>query len=70
MLLKKIITVFGATGAQGSGVAHAILNDPNSEFVVRAITRNPDSDKAKALSTMAFNKRKPHLPELTAYKQS
>lgn len=50
MLFKKIIVVFGATGAQGGGVAHAILNNPHSEFAVRAITRNPDSEKAKALS--------------------
>lgn len=52
MTQKKIITVFGATGAQGGGVAHAILQDPNSEFAVRAVTRNPGSDKAKELSSM------------------
>jgi uncharacterized protein YbjT (DUF2867 family) len=50
MLSKKIIVVFGATGAQGGGLAHAILNDPNSEFAVRAVTRNRGSDKAKALA--------------------
>ena len=49
---KKIITVFGATGAQGGGVAPAILNDPTSEFAVRAVTRDPGSDKAKALAVM------------------
>lgn len=49
---KKIITVFGATGAQGGGVAQAILNDPNSEFAVRAVTRDPSSDKAKELAKM------------------
>ena len=48
-MAKKIITVFGATGAQGGGLAHAILNDPNSEFSVRAVSRDPDSDKAKEL---------------------
>jgi uncharacterized protein YbjT (DUF2867 family) len=47
---KKIITVFGATGAQGGGLARAILNDPNSEFAVRAVTRDPNSDKAKELA--------------------
>lgn len=47
---KKIIAVLGATGAQGGGLAHAILNDPSSEFSLRAITRNTNSDKAKALS--------------------
>jgi uncharacterized protein YbjT (DUF2867 family) len=47
---KKIIVVFGATGAQGGGLAHAILNDKNSEFAVRAVTRDPNSDKAKTLA--------------------
>lgn len=49
---KKIITIFGATGGQGGGLAQAILNDPNSEFSVRAVTRNPDSEKAKMLKEM------------------
>jgi uncharacterized protein YbjT (DUF2867 family) len=47
---KKVIVIFGATGAQGGGLARAILNDPNSEFSVRAITRNQNSDKAKELA--------------------
>lgn len=41
----------GATGAQGGGLARAILNDPVSEFSVRAITRDASSDKAKALAS-------------------
>jgi len=49
---KKIITVFGATGAQGGGLAKAILLDANSEFSVRAVTRDVNSDKAKELSAM------------------
>lgn len=49
---KKIIAVVGATGAQGGGLARAILSDPGSEFAVRAITRDPDSDKAKELAAM------------------
>ncbi len=49
---KKIITVFGATGAQGGGLARAILNDPKSEFAVRAVTRDPGSEKAKELAAM------------------
>jgi uncharacterized protein YbjT (DUF2867 family) len=52
MSQKKIIAVFGATGAQGGGLAHAILNDPNSEFAVRAVTRDPNSDKAKELAKL------------------
>lgn len=49
---KKIIAVFGATGAQGGGLVRAILNDAHSEFSVRAITRDPDSDKAKELASL------------------
>jgi uncharacterized protein YbjT (DUF2867 family) len=49
MTSKKTIVVFGATGAQGGGLAQAILTDPNSEFHVRAVTRNADSEKAKQL---------------------
>jgi uncharacterized protein YbjT (DUF2867 family) len=52
MSQKKIIAVFGATGAQGGGLARAILADKNSEFAVRAVTRDPQSDKAKALAAM------------------
>ncbi|MFN2438355.1 MAG: NmrA/HSCARG family protein [Chitinophagaceae bacterium] len=51
-MAKKIITVFGATGAQGGGLAHAILNDNESEFAVRAVTRDINSDKARELQQM------------------
>ena len=49
---KKIIAVLGATGAQGGGMARAILNDASSEFAVRAITRDVNSDKAKELAKL------------------
>jgi len=49
---KKIITVFGATGAQGGSLAKAILSDPNGEFAARAVTRNVNSDKAKELGKL------------------
>jgi len=52
---QKIITVVGATGAQGGGLVRAILNDPGSEFSVRAITRNAGSDKAKAFAELGAN---------------
>ena len=48
---KKIIAVVGATGAQGGGLARAILADRNGGFGVRAITRKPDSEKAQALKS-------------------
>ena len=46
----KIIAVTGATGTQGGGLVRAILADPERRFTARAITRKPDSDKARALA--------------------
>ncbi|MDQ3207403.1 MAG: NmrA family NAD(P)-binding protein, partial [Gemmatimonadota bacterium] len=48
---KKIIAVVGATGAQGGGLVRAILADKSGSFTARAITRDPVSEKAKALRT-------------------
>jgi uncharacterized protein YbjT (DUF2867 family) len=52
MAEKKIIAVVGATGHQGGGLVRAILNDSNSEYLPRAITRDANSDKAKALAEL------------------
>jgi uncharacterized protein YbjT (DUF2867 family) len=49
-MASRIITVFGATGAQGGGLARALLADPASGFTVRAVTRKPDSDAGRALA--------------------
>jgi uncharacterized protein YbjT (DUF2867 family) len=46
----KIIAVLGATGAQGGGLARAILDDAEGPFRLRALTRNPTSDAARALA--------------------
>jgi len=47
---KKIIAVMGATGAQGGGLVRAILSDPSGGFAARAVTRNVESEKARALA--------------------
>jgi len=49
---QKVIAVLGATGAQGGGLVRAIMEDADGEFTARALTRNPDSDKARALSAL------------------
>ncbi len=49
---KKTIVVTGATGAQGGGLARAILDDPKSAFRVRALTRKARSEKAVELSRL------------------
>ncbi len=46
----RIIAVVGATGAQGGGLARAILAQPESGFRVRALTRKPDGDQAQVLA--------------------
>jgi uncharacterized protein YbjT (DUF2867 family) len=51
-MARKIIAMVGATGAQGSGLARAILNDPDSEFAVRALTRDANSPKARELAQL------------------
>ena len=52
MAEKKIIAVLGATGAQGGGLAHAILKDRDAGFAVRALTRDPNSPKAQELARL------------------
>jgi uncharacterized protein YbjT (DUF2867 family) len=49
---KKIIAVMGGTGSQGGGLVRAIQSDPGGGFKARAITRDPNSDKAKALKDL------------------
>ncbi|HSE12152.1 MAG TPA: NmrA family NAD(P)-binding protein, partial [Rudaea sp.] len=52
MTNKKIIAVVGATGAQGGGLVRAICADPEGGFAARAITRDVNSDKARALAAL------------------
>jgi uncharacterized protein YbjT (DUF2867 family) len=47
----KLIAVVGATGAQGGGLVDAVLEDRSGEYAVRALTRDPGSDKARALTS-------------------
>ena len=47
---EKIIAVIGATGAQGGGLARAIVADREGGFAARGITRKTDSEKACELA--------------------
>jgi uncharacterized protein YbjT (DUF2867 family) len=47
---KRVVAVLGATGNQGGGLVDAILEDPDGQFTVRAITRDAGSEKARALA--------------------
>jgi len=70
MAVKKIIAVVGATGSQGGGLAAAILNDPNGGFACRAITRDPNKDKAKALSASGADVVQADLDDATSLKKA
>ncbi len=63
---KKIIAVIGATGQQGSGLVRAIVNEPNSGFVARALTRDVNSDKAKALAALGAEVMAANLDDPTS----
>src|SRR5690554_6476058 len=47
---KKTILVTGATVAQGSSVVKHLLK--SNKYIVRALTRNPESPKAKQLEQL------------------
>lgn len=51
-MAKKIITVFGATGAQGGSVADIFLTDPKLtvDWTVRAVTRDISKESSKKLA--------------------
>ena len=51
---KKLILIIGATGTQGIAVINALLapttDGTPSSYAVRALTRDPDSRRAKELA--------------------
>lgn len=47
----KTIAVLGATGAQGGGLVRAILGDKSGQYRARALTRDPQSAKARELAS-------------------
>lgn len=51
-MAKKIITVFGATGAQGGSVADIFLSDTalTGDWTVRAVTRDIQKESSKKLA--------------------
>jgi uncharacterized protein YbjT (DUF2867 family) len=67
---KKIIAVVGATGTQGGGLARAILDDPNGGFALRAVTRDPNKDKAQALKSKGAEVVKADLDDVESLKKA
>ncbi|KAK4233585.1 hypothetical protein C8A03DRAFT_47905 [Achaetomium macrosporum] len=64
--MTKIVTVVGATGQQGKGVVSAFINNP--AYHVRAITRNPSSEAAQALSAQGAEVVSANLDDLASLK--
>lgn len=64
------IVVVGATGAQGGGLARAILQDAAGPFRVRALTRKPDSDKAAQLGRLGAEVVEADLDDVGSLKRA
>ena len=63
---KKIVSVVGATGVQGSSVVDALLRE--GDYSIRAITRKPGSDNAKALAAKGVEVVQADLNDLASLK--
>lgn len=62
------VAVLGATGQQGGAVAKALLKQDGVQIV--ALTRNPESDKAKALARQGMTVKKADLNDVDSLKAS
>ena len=67
---KKIIAVTGATGAQGGGLVRAILAESKGDFVVRALTRKVDGDKARELATLGAEVVAANLDDVASLREA
>lgn len=67
---KKIIAVVGATGAQGGGVVRAIMRDKAGPFTARALTRDPKSEKARALAALGAEVVAADVDDLASLKRA
>ncbi|KAE8450585.1 hypothetical protein EG329_005929 [Mollisiaceae sp. DMI_Dod_QoI] len=65
---KKTIVVVGATGNQGSSVAHTFLNLP--DWHVRCLTRNPSSSASLALTALGAEVVQADLSDATSLSQA
>jgi len=70
MANQKIIAVVGATGAQGGGLVRAIANDKSGAFMARALTRDVNSDKAKALAKLGVEVVRADLDDIESLKRA
>lgn len=68
----KLLTVFGATGAQGGSVVKSVLAHPtlSKEYKIRAITRDPSKPNAKALASQGVEPVKADLDDAESIKHA
>ncbi|KAK4213097.1 hypothetical protein QBC37DRAFT_181468 [Rhypophila decipiens] len=64
----KIVTIVGATGAQGKGAIKAFINNP--AYHIRALTRNPSSSSAQALSAQGLEVVAADVNDLSSLKKA
>jgi uncharacterized protein YbjT (DUF2867 family) len=69
-MANKVIAVVGATGAQGGGLARAILADPAGGFSCRAITRDPGKENARALAAKGAEVVQADLDDVESLKKA
>lgn len=55
MASRRVITVYGATGTQGGSVVRSLIQNKTHGFTVRGITRNTESERAKALASLGID---------------
>lgn len=68
--MSAIVAVFGATGAQGGGLARTLLADPQQRFRVRAVTRRPASPAAAALAAAGAQLAQADLDDPASLRQA
>ena len=67
---ERTIVVVGATGAQGGGLARAILQDADSPFRARAMTRKAGSEKAAQLERLGAEVVEADLDDVESVKRA
>ena len=63
---RKVLAVCGATGSQGGAVVEAAVAD--GSFIVRALVRNPESEKAQRLAERGVDVVKADFDDLGSLK--
>lgn len=69
MIQNKLVTVIGATGAQGGSVVDFLLKSPN-KYSIRAVTRNSESTRARELAARGVELVQANVDEIPSLIQA